>query len=183
MCASNSGNLAMVTWRDHQISSCSKTGCSLGKLRHSAISRVSSISQHNIDPCLATLTPWILEILGGKYRERVPVDEAVEWFPQGRKPGRESLLPRPCLWAAPSLHPTPHSRNDLPGAQFQKLGPKPTTAILLCSSLPLKAQQRISTDSHHVHLPELFKSLTFNLSGKLIFRQPRHSCRLKVERS
>lgn len=156
MRASNSGNLAMVTWRDHQISSCSKTSFLLGKLRHSAISRVSSISQYTINPCLATLTPRILEILlGGKIQRKHPSGWAVEWFPQGRKPGRASLLPRPCLWAVPSLRSTPHRRNDLPGAQLWKLGPKRNTAILLCSPLALKAQQWISIDSHYVHLPEL----------------------------
>lgn len=91
MCASDSGSLATVTWRDHQASSYSYKRPPIGETEEPAVSRVSSISQYNLDPCLAPNSSCVLEILVKKYRGRVPMDGAVKWLLQGREPGGESL--------------------------------------------------------------------------------------------
>lgn len=128
MCASNSGNLAIVTWRDHQISSCSKTSFSLGKLRHSAISRVSSISQYTINPCLATLTPWILEILlgGKKYRGSIPVDGQLSGSHRGgslgERPSHLGLVSGQCHHFAQP----PIAEMIFPGPSSESLALNPT---------------------------------------------------------
>lgn len=144
-----------------------------GKLRLHTVYPVSSISQHDIYPCSAPTSIWILEIvLGEKYRERFPMGGEVEWFTQGKNPGGgsgfETAPLRPCLCTMPSLSSTPQHSNVLPRDSPRRLGSKPKTANLLCSPLSLKAQQQ---DGHHIsfHWLSTTSQITklFTLGGKI----------------
>lgn len=86
MCVSSSGNLAMVPRETTKFLPVLKSLLTMnwGKLRLHTVYPVSSISQHDIYPCLAPTSIWILEIvLGEKYRERFPMGGEVERLTQG----------------------------------------------------------------------------------------------------
>lgn len=86
------------------------------------------------------------------------MDGAGKWLPQGgRLEESPSLLLRPCLWAVPSLHPV--TEMPFPGPSFEgsTYTQHSQPALLTsCSKTPAAA--------HHIHVPELLKSLTSPIS-------------------
>lgn len=84
--------------------------------------------------------------------------------PAGEEAGAATggrLLLRPCLWLLP-----PHPR-----AWLLRLRSEPNTTSLLCSLLPLKAQQQMGTVPHRGHSPQLLKSLNSSASVKTMSLQ------------